>query len=78
MSFNQKVMIQLSLLPFAIPELFAQVSTTRTLTQADCYGLLAAVLEDSLIDEERAAIDRLLHAVYKGRIQTVDEISAIV
>lgn len=70
-------MIQLRLLPFAIPELFAQASTTRTLTQADCYGLLAAVLEDSLVDEERAAIDRLLHAVYKGRIHTVNEISAI-
>jgi hypothetical protein len=70
-------MIQLRLLPFAIPELFAQASTTRTLTQADCYGLLAAVLEDSLVDEERAAVDRLLHAVYRGRIQPVKEISAI-
>ncbi len=71
-------MIQLRLLPFAIPELFAHASTTHTLTQADCYGLLAAVLEESLVEEDRAAIDRLLRAVCKGRIHPIKEISAIV
>ena len=70
-------MIKLRLLPYALPELFAQASATRTLTEADRYGLLAAVLEDSLIAEERAAVDRLLHAVCKGRIHPVNEISAL-
>lgn len=63
------------LLPHALSELFAQASTSGCLTLADCYGLRAALLEDSLSEEERAAIDRLLHAVRQGRIHLMDELS---
>lgn len=69
-------MSSIKLLPHALSELFAQASTSGCMTVADCYGLRAALLEDSLEEEERAAIDRLLQAVRQGRIHLMDEISA--
>jgi hypothetical protein len=69
--------IQLRLLPGAISDLFAQVSHSGTITLADRYGLLAAVLEDALTDEEREAIDRLLYGLYRGRMKIVSEISVV-
>lgn len=65
------------LLPDAIPDLFAQVSCSGRITLADRYGLMAALLEDSLTEEERAAIDRLLRAFRRGRMTIVNEISAL-
>lgn len=68
---------QLCLLPSAIAELFAQVTHSGSLTLADRYGLLAAMLSDSLSDEERLSIDRLLRSVYRGTVVMVDELSAV-
>lgn len=65
------------LLPGAISDIFAQVSISGKITLADRYGLMAAILEDSMNEEERASIDRLLHAFYRGRMKMVDEISAM-
>lgn len=65
------------LLPSAIPELFAQVTQSGQLTIADRYGLMAAILNSSLSDEERYAIDRLLRATCRGRIIVVHELSAV-
>ncbi len=69
--------IQLRLLPGAISDLFAQVSHSGMITLADRYGLLAAMLEDALSDEEREAIDRLLYGLYRGRMKMVSEISVV-
>jgi molybdenum cofactor guanylyltransferase len=66
------------LLPGALSDLFAQVSTSGRVTKADRYGLLAALLDEELGLEERCVIDRLLHAVWRGRIAIADEISAVV
>ena len=66
-----------SLLEFAIAELFVQVSLSGQITLADRYGLQAALLKDSLSEEERFAIDRLLYAISRGRVKIVNEISAI-
>lgn len=69
---------QVRLLPGAISALFAQVSYSGSLTLADRYGLMAALLEaDSLSDEERASIDRLLRALCRGRMKVVDELSVL-
>lgn len=68
---------QISLLPSALSELFVQVSTSGCITVADRYGLMAALLSDTLKDEEQRSIDRLLRAVCKGRLKVVDEISAL-
>lgn len=68
---------QVRLLPGAISALFVQVSRSGCITLADRYGLMAALLEDSLTEEERASIDRLLHALCRGRMKVVNEISAL-
>lgn len=65
------------LIPGAISDLFAQVTISGKITLADRYGLMAAVLEDSMTEDERSAIDRMLRALYRGRIQVVNEISLI-
>ncbi|HEY9644065.1 MAG TPA: hypothetical protein V6C57_26470 [Coleofasciculaceae cyanobacterium] len=65
------------LLEFAIAELFVQVSLSGRITLADRHGLQAALLTESLSDEERFAIDRLLYAVRKGRVKMVNELSAV-
>lgn len=66
------------LLPGAVADLFAFASNSGTLTLADRYGLMAALMEDSLTEEERAAIDRLLRSFYRGRMKITDELSALV
>lgn len=71
------MLIPVRLIPGAISDLFAQVTISGKITLADRYGLMAAVLEDSMTEDERSAIDRLLRALSRGRIQVVNEISSI-
>ncbi len=70
-------MSPINLLPSAISEMFAQASVTGKITLADRYGMMAALLTDSLSDEERYSLDRLLYALRKGRVQIVDELSTL-
>jgi hypothetical protein len=63
------MLIQLQLIPGAIAEMLASVSDTGTLTLGDRYGLLAATLDDSLSEEERRAVNRLLRAVIRGKVK---------
>ncbi len=70
-------MSPIHLLPSAISEMFAHASVTGKLTLADRYGMMAALLTDSLSEEERYSLDRLLYALRKGRVQIVDELSAL-
>lgn len=69
--------VQIRLIPGAISDLFAQVSRSGRLTLADRYGLMAAILDDTLTEEERDCVNRLLHALRRGRMQVVNEISAL-
>lgn len=68
---------QILLLPGAIAELFASASNTGRLTLADRYGLLAAILDDSLSEEERDCIDRLLRSAVRGRLEIADDLSVV-
>lgn len=61
-------MPHLKLLPGAISAILADVAETRTLTLSDRFGLLAAILEENLSEDERRAIDRLLRSVRRGRV----------
>ncbi|WP_204102922.1 MULTISPECIES: hypothetical protein [Spirulina sp. CCY15215] len=61
----------LSLLPDSIPEILATVSETGKISQTDRYGLMAAMLEESLGEEETRAINRLLRAINRGRIKII-------
>lgn len=72
-----KMRIQICPLRFALSEMFAFISHSGTITLADRYGLLAFILDDSLTEEERRSVDRILRSVYKGRTQVIDEISAL-
>jgi hypothetical protein len=61
----------IQLLPGSIAEILVSTSRTGLLTEADRYGLLAATLDESLDEEERRAINRLLRAVRRGQVQLV-------
>ncbi len=69
--------LTIELLPFALSELFADVSLSHEVTIADSYGLLAAILSDALSEEERRCVDRLLHAVRGGRVRKVNRLSSL-
>ena len=70
-------MFLVQLIPGAISEMLASVTDTGSLTLADRYGLMAAVLDDSLDEQDRYSINRLLRSVLKGRVKIVNELSAI-
>ena len=61
--------VQMQLIPGAIAEILASSADTGVLTLSDRYGLMAAILDDTLGEQERRAIDRLLRAVVRGRLQ---------
>ncbi|MEM8640971.1 MAG: hypothetical protein AAGG51_19485 [Cyanobacteria bacterium P01_G01_bin.54] len=61
-------MLQLELLPGSISAMYADVAETQTLTQADRYGLLAAILTETIEDDDRRAVDRILRSVCRGRL----------
>jgi hypothetical protein len=69
--------MQVQLLPNAISELYAQVSSSRQVTLADRYGLMAAVLNESLDDEQRMAVDRIIYGIHKKKLLIVNEISQV-
>ena len=70
-------MFLVQLIPGAISEILASVTDTGSLTLADRYGLMAAVLDDSLDEQDRYSINRLLRSVLKGRVKIVNELSAM-
>ncbi|MEM9162517.1 MAG: hypothetical protein AAGC54_05540 [Cyanobacteria bacterium P01_F01_bin.4] len=61
-------MDSICLLPGAISELTATAIDSRHLAQGDRYGLMAAMLSETLSDDERSAIDRLLRAIRRRKI----------
>ncbi|MFM9265913.1 hypothetical protein [Tychonema sp. BBK16] len=66
-----------NLIPSALGELFAEVNQNGYITLADRYGLMAAIFDETLTQEEKRAINRLLRAVCRGRIKLVNELSMI-
>ncbi|MEB3355692.1 MAG: hypothetical protein VKK04_03035 [Synechococcales bacterium] len=79
MSLNpfRRMLIDVSLLPSAIADMTAHVVHTNQITLADRYGLMAAILNGNLSQDEREAIDRILWSVRRGRVKVVDELSAL-
>lgn len=65
------------LLPGALGEILVAAQTTGQLSLADRHGLQAAILDPSLTEEERRAIDRLLRSISRGRIRICDEVSTL-
>jgi hypothetical protein len=71
-------MLFIQLIPGAISEILASVSDTGTLTIADRYGLMAAILDEALQEEDRNSLNRLLRSVLRGRVKIVNELSAMI
>ncbi|TAF09580.1 MAG: hypothetical protein EAZ77_04960 [Nostocales cyanobacterium] len=69
-------MPHIQILPGAVSEIIASSADSGVLTLADRYGLMAAILDEFLEEEEEEALNRLLRRVVRGRIQVVDEISS--
>ncbi|MCL2925782.1 MAG: hypothetical protein MGF17_14490 [Trichodesmium sp. MAG_R04] len=67
----------ISLLPFALADLFANANEKGYITLADRYGLMAAILDESLSEDEKQSVDRLIRSICKGHIKVIDEISSI-
>ena len=59
---------QAQLLPCAISEIMASVAENSVLTLNDRYGLMTALVNNSLNQDEEYAINRLLRFVAKGKI----------
>ena len=68
---------QVYLLPSALLEIFAQATASGRITLADRYGLMAAVLDNSLSEEEQRMVNRLLYAIRRGWLEIVNEISVL-
>ena len=69
--------MNINVLPGALGEIFAQVSETSQLTQADRYGLMAAIVTEAMNEDEQRAMNRLLRSVVRERIQIANEISRV-
>ena len=70
-------MSPVNLVPGAINELIATVTDTHRLTKADRYGMMAAVSDESISEEEHDSLDRLIRFLVKGRIQVTGELSIV-
>ena len=66
-----------NLIPSALGELFAEVNHNGYITLADRYGLMAAIFDETLSEEDKRSIDRLLRSVCRGKIKLVNELSMI-
>ncbi|HEY9848359.1 MAG TPA: hypothetical protein V6D28_02785 [Leptolyngbyaceae cyanobacterium] len=68
---------QVNLLPYALADLFAEVVSTGRITVADRYGIMAALLDNTLSEEEYSMVDRLLYGIRRGWLQVVNDISVV-
>ncbi len=68
-------MPQVKILPGAVNEIIANVARTQTITKTDRYGIMAALLDESISDEDQNAINRLVRLIVRGKVQVVDEFS---
>jgi hypothetical protein len=68
-------MPQIELIPGAISEMLVSTSQTKVLTLADRYGLMAALMNEFLGEEELQALNRMLRYIVSGRIQVVNQLS---
>lgn len=60
------------LIPGSIAAILAEASESKCLTKADRYGLMAAIFDERLPEEERQAVNRVLYSVLRGRIKVID------
>lgn len=59
----------MQLLPGALSEIAKAIEQTQRVTLTDRYGLMAAIFDESLPDDERRMVNRILRGVQTGQIQ---------
>jgi hypothetical protein len=57
--------------------MFVQVTATGKISQADRYGMMAALTDSSVNEDDRRSIDRILYALRRGQVHVVDELSIL-
>jgi hypothetical protein len=65
------------LLPGAVSEILVSARITGSITLADRYGLMAAILDESLPEDDARSINRLLRSVIRGKVKVADELSSL-
>jgi hypothetical protein len=58
--------------PVPLEELFGQIMFSSVVTRSDRQNLRSAILGDSLTEDEKAIINRLLYNVRRGWVKLVD------
>ncbi|HAN73662.1 MAG TPA: hypothetical protein DDZ60_02950 [Planktothrix sp. UBA10369] len=58
--------------PVPLEELFGQIMFSSVVTRSDRQHLRSAILGDSLTEDEKAIINRLLYNVRRGWVKLVD------
>ncbi|MGL4502266.1 MAG: hypothetical protein ACRC78_21445 [Planktothrix sp.] len=58
--------------PVPLEELFGQIMFSSVVTRTDRQHLRSAILGDSLTEDEKAIINRLLYNVRRGWVKLVD------
>ncbi|MBD2484359.1 hypothetical protein [Planktothrix sp. FACHB-1365] len=58
--------------PIPLEELFGQIMFSSVVTRSDRQHLRSAILGESLTDDEKAIINRLLYNVRRGWVKLVD------
>lgn len=67
------ILCQVYFIESTIAQLFSQAIQRGQLTFKDRCVLMTALVSNSLCQEEEILINRLLHAVRRGRLQVIDE-----
>ncbi len=60
------MLIQGNFYKLTISEIFCKIWRSGKITYLERWGLMSALLKDSLTEDEMDAINRLLHAVRRG------------
>ncbi len=68
-------MLSVKILPGAVNEIIYNVARTQKITKTDRYGIMTALLDDSISEEDQNAINRLVRLIVRGKVQVVDELS---
>lgn len=74
---SQVLLNRTMLIPGAINEMLVSAQNTGKITIADRYALKAAILDETLSEDEQRSIDRLIRAIVKGKIAIDNDLSIV-
>lgn len=57
------------LIPGAVSAMLADIACSGQVSEGDRYGLMAACCDETLDEEERLAINRLIHSIVRGKVE---------